>query len=121
MDCGLFHNFPFEVIWCGSAEATGLGFVYFVVINPCVQPTELISAFLFHKFSNFTPPPPPILTIQVLDVMAQSFQYEEVQEETIAEEERRKKKGKEELTDEDQVRGLKIMLNKSQDHIMTKD
>eukprot|EP01086_Lenisia_limosa_P014312 TRINITY_DN4461_c0_g1_i1.p1 TRINITY_DN4461_c0_g1~~TRINITY_DN4461_c0_g1_i1.p1 ORF type:complete len:275 (+),score=80.90 TRINITY_DN4461_c0_g1_i1:23-826(+) len=35
--------------------------------------------------------------------MAQSFQYEEVQEETIAEEERRKKKGKEELTDEDQI------------------
>ena len=24
----------------------------------CCQPTELIWAFLFHKFSNFTPPPP---------------------------------------------------------------
>ena len=25
----------------------------------CCQPTELIWAFLFHKFSNFIPPPPP--------------------------------------------------------------
>ena len=30
---------------CGAAEATGLGFVCFVVINPCV----------LSKLSNFTP------------------------------------------------------------------
>ena len=41
---------------CGAAEATGLGFVCFVVINPGVlSPRELIQAFLFHKFSNFNP------------------------------------------------------------------
>ena len=43
-----------------ASEATGLGFVCFVVINPCVlSANKLIWAFLFlfHKFSNFTPPP----------------------------------------------------------------
>ena len=45
---------------CGDAEATGLGFVCCVVINPCVLSTELIWAFLFQNFSNFTPPPPGV-------------------------------------------------------------
>ena len=45
---------------CGAAEATVLGFVCFVVINPRV----LLFIFLFHKFSYLTSfvlhPPPPI-------------------------------------------------------------
>ena len=46
----------------GLAEATSLGFVCFVVINPRVlcQPTELILGFFFFvNFSIFLPPPPP--------------------------------------------------------------
>ena len=45
---------------CGAAEATGLGFVCFVVINPWVLSANRVDLgfFLFHKFSNFTPPPP---------------------------------------------------------------
>ena len=46
---------------CDAAEASGLGFVCFVVIVRC-QPTELILGFfLFHKYSNFTPPPPLVV------------------------------------------------------------
>ena len=43
----------------GAAEATGPGFVCFVVINPCVLSANRVDFgfFLFHKFSNFTPPP----------------------------------------------------------------
>ena len=42
---------------CGVAEATGLGFVCFVVvINLFSQPTEILGN-VFHKFSNLTPPP----------------------------------------------------------------
>ena len=48
---------------CGAAEATGLGFVCFVVINPCVLSANRVDLrFLFHKFSNFTPPPLRIKT-----------------------------------------------------------
>ena len=49
--CYLFHKI--SNFTCGAAEATGLGFVCFVVINPW--------AFLFHIFFNFTLPPPPQL------------------------------------------------------------
>ena len=44
-------------IWCGASEATGLGFVCFVVINLCANRIDLV--FGFDKFSNFTPPPTP--------------------------------------------------------------
>ena len=37
-------------------QATGLGLVCFVVINPTNRVD--LGFFLFHKFSNFTPPPP---------------------------------------------------------------
>ena len=100
-----FSNFTYAgVMGCGAAEATGLGFVCFVVINPrvlssvlfinfpilrtlewwdvvlqkrlawalfvlflstlvCCQLTELMWVFfLFHKFSNFTPPPQDLKT-----------------------------------------------------------
>ena len=44
---------------CGAAEATGLGFVCFVVINSRVlSENRVYFGLLFHKFSNFTPPPP---------------------------------------------------------------
>ena len=47
---------PPPVCW-SAAEATGLGFVCFVVIT--LQPTELILGFfLFHKFYFYSPPPP---------------------------------------------------------------
>ena len=41
---------------CGAAEATGLGFVCFVVINPCVLSANRVFFWfiLFYKFSNFT-------------------------------------------------------------------
>ena len=43
---------------CGAAEATGLGFVCYVVINPHVLSASRVDlGFLFHKFSNFTPLP----------------------------------------------------------------
>ena len=92
LDCTSFSLPPYAgVMGCGAAEATGLGFVCFVVLNlrvlsanrvdfglfcfinlqwdavlqklawalfvlllstfVCCQPTELIWAFLFHKFS----------------------------------------------------------------------
>ena len=43
---------------CGAAEATGLGFVCFVVINPRVLSANSVDLgfFLFLIFSNFTPP-----------------------------------------------------------------
>ena len=44
---------------CG-AEATGLGFGCFVVPNPRLLSANKVDlGFLFHTFSNFTPPPPP--------------------------------------------------------------
>ena len=56
-----FTILPPPPMGCCAAEATDLGFVCFVVIN--CQPTELIWAFfLFHNFSNFTPPPPSLMT-----------------------------------------------------------
>ena len=51
---------PLPLMECGAAEATGLNFVCFVVINPRVLSANRVNfgLFLFHKFSNFTPPPP---------------------------------------------------------------
>ena len=49
----------------GSAEATGLGFVCFVIINPCALSANRVDlAFLFHKFSNFTPPSPQEYSVE---------------------------------------------------------
>ena len=48
------------VMGCGAAEATGLGFICFVVINPRVLSANIVDFgpfFLFHKLSNLTPPP----------------------------------------------------------------
>ena len=44
---------------CGAAEATGLGFVCFAVINPRVLSTHRVDLgfFLFHKFPIYPPPP----------------------------------------------------------------
>mgnify|MGYP003571723502 CR=1 FL=1 len=43
----------------GAAEAIGLGFVCFVDINPHVLSANRVGlSFLFHEFSNFTPPFP---------------------------------------------------------------
>ena len=61
------------VMGCGAAEATDLGFVCFVVINPCVLSAYRVYfgifcccfLLLFHKspiiskFPSFYPPPPP--------------------------------------------------------------
>ena len=48
------------VMGCGAVEATGLGFACFVVINPRVLSANRVDLdfILFHKLSNFTPPPP---------------------------------------------------------------
>ena len=56
------HDFTHAgVMRCGSAEATGLDFVCFVVSTlVCCQPTELIWAFLFHKFSILLPLQPEL-------------------------------------------------------------
>mgnify|MGYP003571759600 CR=1 FL=1 len=44
---------------CGAAEATGLGFVCFVVLNTHVLPANRVDyRLLFHTFSKFTPPSP---------------------------------------------------------------
>ena len=46
-----------------AAEATGLGFVCFVVSTlMCCQPTELISGFFFVLNFPFLLPPPPVRT-----------------------------------------------------------
>mgnify|MGYP003571746643 CR=1 FL=1 len=52
--------FQFHPMGCGAAEATGLGFVCFVVINPCVLSANRVDLgfFLFHKFPILLPPPP---------------------------------------------------------------
>ena len=45
-----------SLMGCGATEATGLGIVCFVVINPCVlsaNSVDFFFFFLFHKFSNF--------------------------------------------------------------------
>ena len=44
---------PPPVMGCGAAEATGLGFVCFVVINPCVSSVNRVVFFLFHKLYLF--------------------------------------------------------------------
>ena len=62
MSVPAFHS-PFYhlLMGCGATEATGLGFVCFVVINPHVLTANRVDfgLFLFHKFFNFTPPPLP--------------------------------------------------------------
>ena len=60
-----FRNFSIEpplsprVMGCGAAEVTGLGFVCFVVMTPCVLSASRIDygLFRFHNIFNFTPPP----------------------------------------------------------------
>ena len=48
-------------VGCGVAEATGLGFACFVVINTRVLSARVdFGFFLFRKFSNFTPSPAEI-------------------------------------------------------------
>ena len=46
---------------CGAAEATGLGFVCFVVISPRVLSANRVDLGFFFCFTNFPilPPPPP--------------------------------------------------------------
>ena len=45
---------------CGAAEATGLGFVCFVIINSRMLSAnrDYFGLFLFHQFCHFTIPPP---------------------------------------------------------------
>ena len=58
-----FINYPIVsgVMGCGVAEATGLVFVCFIVINPCVLSADIIDLgfFLFHNFPILLPPPSP--------------------------------------------------------------
>ena len=44
---------------CGAAEANGLGFVCFVILNPRVllDKVDLAVFFLFHLFPILPPPP----------------------------------------------------------------
>ena len=51
---------------CGAAEATGLGFVCFVVISPCVLSANRVDLGFF-CFINFPIllPPPQNLSIEV--------------------------------------------------------
>ena len=56
----------YRAFLCFFDEETSLGFVCFCCYQPsCVvsQPTELIWAFLFHKFSNCSTPPPPHVSL----------------------------------------------------------
>ena len=58
--CLLFCSIKFHFTSDGMRcfRRTGLGFVCFVVINPCVLANGVdFGRFLFHKFSNFTRPP----------------------------------------------------------------
>ena len=49
----------------GGTEATGLGFVFCRYQPSCaVSQQSWFWAFLFHTFSNFTPPPPDSVTFQ---------------------------------------------------------
>ena len=74
-----FINFPIfpGVMGCSAAEATGLGFVCFVVINPRVFSANRVDLgfFLFHIFSNFPPPPQSDLKtpLEALNVQFQNF------------------------------------------------
>ena len=43
------------VMGCSAAEANGLGFVCFVVINRRVLAAKRVEGFFFVSFSNFTP------------------------------------------------------------------
>ena len=56
----LAHYFPPTVrVICGAAEATGLGFVSFVVISPRVaNRVDFLGGFCFIKFSILLSPPP---------------------------------------------------------------
>ena len=48
------------VIGCCAAEATGLGFFFFLLSTlVCYQPTELIWAFFVSSIFQFHSPPPP--------------------------------------------------------------
>ena len=59
------------VIACMFLEATGLClFVLLLSTLVCYQPTELIWAFLFHTFSNFTPPPLSPLAVSVCSLVS---------------------------------------------------
>ena len=51
---------PDRVMGCGAAEATGLDFVCFIVINPCVLSTNRVDlgSFCIINFPIFLPPPP---------------------------------------------------------------
>ena len=54
---GVIHFFPFTVRWSDGMRKQ-LAWALFVLLLStlvCCLPTELIWAFLFHKFSNFTP------------------------------------------------------------------
>ena len=54
----IFYTVPPPLsLGSGAAEATGLGFVCFVVLNPRVLSANRVDLglFLFHKFSIFTP------------------------------------------------------------------
>ena len=60
----LFHNVSGYI---HAAEATGLGFVCFVVINPRVLSANRVDLGFF-SFINFpiSPPPPQIINVDIL-------------------------------------------------------
>ena len=43
---------------CGAAEATGLGFVCFAIVNPRVLSANRVDLGLFFRFFQILPPPP---------------------------------------------------------------
>ena len=55
-------NYPISLLAPPSPSKyfTWALFVLLLSTLVCYQPTELIWAFLFHKLSHFTPPPPPV-------------------------------------------------------------
>ena len=57
--CNVIPPPPPWVMGCGAAEATGLGFVCFVVINPCVLSANRVDLvfFCFINFPILLPPP----------------------------------------------------------------
>ena len=51
------------VMRCGAAEATGLGFVCFVFINPCVLSANRVDNGLFLYLKIHNPPSPTGLPV----------------------------------------------------------
>ena len=67
------------VIGCGAAEATGLGFVCVVVLNPRVLSASRVDLGFFSFINVPILPPPPALTILPLKMELQPGQEREIE------------------------------------------